>query len=674
MNKQVWLTIVLVAAVGIFGIHFIYMKTEGARADLTETGLYSLTEGTHDILDKMQAENVKPIDVKLYFSATAGKSLPKFIKNFITYESYVHNLLREYERYSDGKVRVETIDPVPDSDQADDAADYGLEGKPINQQGDLFYFGLAFVTQTGSQDRVEFLWPEQQENIEYEISKRLYNLIWPAQKRIGVLSSLEVMGIDNPYMMRMLQMQGKQPPEPWTALELLKEGYEVSSIAADTDAISKDEYDLVVVIHPKNLSDKTLWALNEWVVTGGSTLIFLDPYAIEDQPPQSPQMQQNPMAMLQYERASRLDKLLEAWGLTTKDNTFTVDYDLATKRPVQQGGAPQKVLIDLSIDESTIASTVNGDNPVFQGLTNLRLFTPGALYPVEGTDVDITPLMTTTQAGGTLTIMPGFVTDGLGYTDLSNPGKLISAYEPSDEKVGLAYMLSGTLPSAFPDGATFPAQQPEPPPGMPPGMQMPPDENAEMITKEPLAEDALAETRVMVFADTDFISDQLAFSRSLFGVQAVNDNHKVLLNAVDYMLGASELMKVRAKKKIRRPFELFDRIEAQADKDTLANEQAIRDQIEQFRQDLQEKQRGINEQNAALLQKKVQDDINRLNEKIRESERALREIRKQKRALLEGEETFVSFTMVWLMPILVSLGGLIAYFRRKSRAATVKGG
>ena len=660
--KYHWLmTIVLIAASIVFASHIFYNKTEGARVDLTGSHLYSLTQGTRDILKKVDQEGVKPIEIRLYFSYTVGKQLPKFINNFITYEDYVKNLLREYERYSDGRIRLQFIDPKPDSDEAEDAADFGLDGKPINNQGDVFYFGLVFVTQTGSKDVVDFLWPEKQDTIEYEISKRIYNLVWPAKQRIAVLSGLEVLPDNNPYMNQLLMAQGKQPPEPWTSMKVLQESYTVTRLDKEVEQISQDEYDLLLVIHPKGFGAKQLWTINEWVVTGGKTIVFLDTYAYDDKAPNNPQQ---PWAQLQYKPSSNLGKLMETWGLELKEDQFAVDLQLAVKRPVDRSGVAYNIINDLMITDRTAAKTLNSEVPIFQGLANVRFFFPGVLEIREDAKSAITPLITTTDQGDALEIKPGFG-DGkaLAYTDLNTPDKLMDNYNPSGQKI-LAAMIQGKLATAFPQGATFPKETPTPPPGMPPGFQMPTPEDAEMIEKTPVPEDQFKETRVIVFSDVDLISDTFAFQQSLFGVQAANDNYKVLLNSIDFMLGADELMNVRSKRNITRPFELFDQIEARADEEVLEQERRIRADIDRFQEELREKQRGLNQKDAVLFKKKLADEVNALNENIRENQKKLREIRKQKRAVLEKEETWVRFSVMGFMPLLVLLAGLAVWARR----------
>ncbi len=677
-------SLVLVALITVFGIHAVTQNSESLRVDLTEDQLYSLSEGSVEILEKIRQEGVKPIEVKLYFSETAGKSLPKFIKDFITYERYIRSLLKEYAIASEGKIEVDFIDPIPDSDEAQDALDFGLDGKPINQHGDLFFFGLVFETQTGSRDVIDFLWPQKRETIEYEISRRIHSLLWPERQRIGVMSSLGVLSeAANPYMAQILARQGKDPGTSWISMQLLEESYEVSKIDADTDEISPGDYDLVIVVHPKRFNDRALWALDSWIARGGNTLIFLDPYSLDDQAPQNPQQ---PWAAYQYKPSSNLGRLLAKWGLERQEDRVAADFDLAVKRPVSRRGPAERLLVDLVIDEQIAGETLNSGHPVFQGLNNLRFFLAGSLVETGGGDegdeaeggegaggVTLTPLITTTAAGSTLEISADLPSDDkLVFMDINSPGKLADRFEPGSEPVVLAYQVQGKLPPLFPDGADVPGPTPPPPPGLPPGIELPPQQSGEVVRKEPVPEEERGEATVMVFADVDMISDQMAFQNTPFGAIAANDNHKVLENAVDYLFGSEELMKIRSKKGIHRPFTLFDEIEAQADQQTLEREKELRAEIERFEEELRDKQGGINTQNAALFEKQLQDEVDELNDRIAEANRELREIRKAKRAALESEEARVRFATLGTTPLLVLALGLFLFFRRRNRDAQAR--
>ncbi len=703
MRNHRILTLLLLAAISILAIHVVVMLTGGLRADATSQDLYSLSPGTVSILQRMQTEGTQPVELRLYFSETSGKTLPRFIKDFITYERYLRHLLREYERAANGKIVLRFIDPITDSDDEQDATKDGLEGRPINQNGDKFFFGLAVETQTGSKETIPFLWPNEQESIEYEITKRLSTLLWPPSKKIGVLSSLEVFGgADNPYMAQMLAAQGRTPPEKWVSIQLLEQAYKVSQIPADTDHLSHDDYDLVIVIHPKHLSEKALWALDEWVETGGKAIVFVDPYSIADPAPQNPQQ---PWMALQYEPASSLDPLLAAWGLEMPPQTFAADIDLAVRRPVVRGGPAEAVLVDLQMTAPTRDATLH-DHPALKGIDNIRLFLAGVLReksagggagagggegetdaakqtPEAGaapaaTDgkpsaaasdgVVRTPLITTTASGSTIEIFPGFGGEGAGlyYTDLNNAAKMRDQYRPGKEPQVLAWQLSGRLPSAFPQGVDFPSTAPPQPEGLPDGIELPPPAGTEMVHKDPVVDADRRDSTVIVFADVDLISDPLGFQRNILGVvTAANDNHKVLLNSVDHLLGDQALMQVRTARHLDRPFKLFDEIEADAEKQTLEREREIREQVEGFQQELSAKQSEITDSNAALLQRQVQQEVDSLNEKILDGNAKLREIRLERRSTLEGKERSVRLAVLGWMPALVLVLGLVLFIRRR---------
>ncbi len=203
-------------------------------------------------------------------------------------------------------------------------------------------------------------------------------------------------------------------------------------------------------------------------------------------------------------------------------------------------------------------------------------------------------------------------------------------------------------------------------------MQMPPPADAAMVRKVPVTDEQRAEATVMVVADVDFVFDGIAFQNSIFGMQAANDNHRLFANAVDYLLGDQALMKVRAKQRIHRPFIRFDEIEADAARETQERESQLRAELESFQRELDEKNRGLGAQNAALFQKQVQDEVEELNGRIRASNQELREIRLARRRALEGEETKVRFATLVVMPALVLALGLFLFFRRRAKDAMAR--
>ena len=212
----------------------------------------------------------------------------------------------------------------------------------------------------------------------------------------------------------------------------------------------------------------------------------------------------------------------------------------------------------------------------------------------------------------------------------------------------------------------FPSTAPPQPQGLPEGIELPPPAGSEMVHKDAVADADRRDATVIVFSDVDLISDPLAFQRNILGiVNAANDNHKVLLNSVDHLLGSQDLMQVRTARNLDRPFVLFDEIEANAEKQTLEREREIREQIEGFQTELQAKQGEITDRNAALLQRQVQQDVDALNQKILAGNAKLREIRLERRSTLEGQERTVRMSVLGWMPALVLVLGLVLFVRRK---------
>ena len=196
-----------------------------------------------------------------------------------------------------------------------------------------------------------------------------------------------------------------------------------------------------------------------------------------------------------------------------------------------------------------------------------------------------------------------------------------------------------------------------------------------MIHQDPVPEEERGDATVIVIADVDLISDQVAFQQNILGLTlAANDNYKLLLNSIDYLLGSEELMKVRAKHEIRRPFTLFDEIEAAAEQQTLDRERQLRADIEDAEQQLQAKRQELAGQDAALFQKKLQDEVDRLNETVREANRELREIRKGRREALARQERKVRRSVMGWMPTLVLAIGIALAVRRRRLHKEAMGG
>jgi len=244
--------LILILIIAFSAITFCRNIAATARLDITQQRIYTLSEGTKAVLAKLN----QPLKLKLYYAKTATLKAPDQIRYYNNYYYFVKALLEEYVRASNAMVQLELIDPRPFSDEEQQALRYGLRRFPITEE-ENFFFGLVLQTQFGVVKTVPFFSPERQNFVEYDISHLIDTAVTRQKKRIGILSSLAVMGEDiSGYMAQMRRMQGQSPRPPWTIVSQLQQQYDVNEVKTDVEEIA--DVDILLVIHPKELPEKTL--------------------------------------------------------------------------------------------------------------------------------------------------------------------------------------------------------------------------------------------------------------------------------------------------------------------------------------------------------------------------------------------------------------------------------
>jgi ABC-2 type transport system permease protein len=592
---KVIIAAVLIAVIMCSAVSISQDLLAKVRLDVTDHKLYSLSDGTKAILARLN----QPIKMKLYYTRTAAMKGPDQIRFFNNYASFIESLLNEYASQSKGMVRLEVIDPRPFTDEEADAMRYGLRRIPMSQE-ESFIFGLVVQTQFGVTKTIPLFSPDRQNFVEYDISYLIDTAIRREKKNIGVLSSLPVMGQVSEYMARMMMMQGRRPPGPWTIIEQLRTKYNVKEIESQTDKI--EGVDILLVVHPKNLPEQTLFAVDQFVLNGGRLIVFLDPYCYADQP-----RQQAGMMQADAERGSNLEPLMENWGLKMPDMTFAGDRKLALMAAPNQ--RPEKIIGFLGLTRAD--KCFNEDNVISAELNEVRVIFAGALQqttPPEGNDIHIerTPLMGTTSQGNIWTV------DNPYELMMLNPSNLMNKFFDGIEPVHMAYLVSGRFGSAFPDGIKIKNES---------------DPNAEpnLVTGLTVAKEG---SQIVIFSDVDFITDDMAYDNTFFGKIALGDNANFVLNAIDSLGGSADLVAVRSRGTFTRNFEIVDQIEAEAEKSVQQQEHAINTEIAAYRRELEKilssaKQGEEEVIGSSILQKRAELEV-----KIREAEKRLREVRR----------------------------------------------
>lgn len=245
---------------------------KGFRFDLTENKLYTLGEGTYSIINKIENDLV----LNYYFS----DSLTQEDNYLRAYSKRIKELLEEYALRSKGKIKLNIIDPVPFSDEEDDAMKYGLQGVPSKTQGENIFFGLVASNRYDSYEVIKFFDPGKEAFIEYEITKVIYSLLGLKKPSIGVMTSLPMFGGYN--------FTRNEPTPEWALIQQLKPLFDVALIDNKTESI--DNFDILFIAHPKKLSPDDKKKVLNFYEKKGKVMLLYDVYSEADPEFQDPSL------------------------------------------------------------------------------------------------------------------------------------------------------------------------------------------------------------------------------------------------------------------------------------------------------------------------------------------------------------------------------------------------
>ncbi len=588
------------------------------RWDATADNLYSLSEGTRSILADLKQD----VTLKVFYTRK-NVNTPVHIQN---YAERMLDFLAEYENYSNGKVTVEVYDTQTDTEEEDWARKYGLEAVNL-PGGDRIYLGLVALA-ADQEEVIPMMDPARESQLEYDITRIISRVQSPEKQTIGVISGLPVFGGPPPAM----AMQMRQPAaDPWLFISELEKTYNVEEIGMEAEDIG--DADLLLIIHPMNLSDKLQYAVDQYVMKGGNVCVFADAFAISDQT-------QSPM------KSSSLDKLFSAWGATMESRKILVDFDNATKLRTQNNQVETNPAW-LSLDPSAF----NADDIITAQLDSLLMPMAGTFQKLPGSEYDYEPLV---QSSKNSALMDAFqMRFGMDF--------LRKDFKATNQVHDLAVKIRGKFNSAFPDGP--PAETPENGDAEKPAPAAAPEKG--------LTEGEKAATVILV-GDADMLFDQYYVSRQNFlGLnlsRIFNDNLNFLLNAGEVLTGSEALIGIRSRGQFARPFTRVEELEKKAQARWLDREQELTRKAEETNQKLREFEKQKDASQKFVLSAEQEEEIERFRqEKIRINQE-LKKVRRNLRAEIESLGNKLKFINIFLTPLLVSLVGLGygLYRRRKS--------
>jgi ABC-type uncharacterized transport system involved in gliding motility auxiliary subunit len=419
-------------------------------------------------------------------------------------------------------------------------------------------------------------------------------------------------------MAQMMKMQGQTPKPPWYIVTHLRQRYEVNKIETEIDEIK--DIDTLLVIHPKQLPEKSLFAIDQFILNGGRAIILVDPHCVFDMPTlmQMQQGQMNPPN-------SNMKKLFAAWGIEMPDNTFAGDRKLALAGSVRPNQRPQKIIAMLGLTSTD--KCFNTENVITSDLNRIKVAFPGVLKKVisldqaEQTDIKLTPLVTTTNRGNAWKVA--------GYFELMSPdfSGFMQKFSEGTEPVTMAYMVTGKFNSAFPDGIDVEAEVEE---------SEQTDEDKKTTKHITGLTESAGECAVIVFSDVDFLTDAMAYSRSFFGMTSiVDDNSSFLLNSIEGLTGSADLISIRSRGNFTRPFTIVMEIENEAEIETAQEEARINAEIAGFQQELNEIVTSAQKGEGRIIETEILTKKHQTEVKIAAAQNELRRIRMKKRERIE---------------------------------------
>jgi ABC-type uncharacterized transport system involved in gliding motility auxiliary subunit len=598
------------------------------NADFTADKVHTLSDGTREILKELGA----PVVVR-YYATRSSDYMPEHVK---LHMRRVDDLLAQYKNASGGKLQIVELDPQPDTEAEDSANLDGISGQTFDEQN--LFFGLA-ISCLDRTTTIPFLDPAQETMLEYQISRSISEVSRPDKPVIGLMAGLPISGSPG--------MNPMQPGQPaWEIYRQLAQFYEVRDLTMTPGTIAP-EVDLLLVIHPADITPEAEFAIDQYVLQGGTVIACIDPFSV------AAQMMGGGNPMMGGggpPTSSTLPTLLGAWGISM-DTQVVADENYQT-----QMSGNRKGLAVLTVPQESMPQK---DNVITRNLNNAVFFLPGGLTKSGSGGVTVDTLIKSSAKSGLVSSQKASQLD----PELASTFRGTRSYD-------LVVHLSGNFKTAFPKGKpgaeAAAAEKKEEAPAE--GDKKPEEKKDE---KPASLTEATKPGHVFIISDVDAFFDQFAFRMAQMGRQMVNmgpqnGNSSLLLNMVDQAASSTHLIGARSRAAISRPFTKIKEMEAEASG-------RVRDQEAK----LKEKETEANNKLSAMQEKKAagtelflspeqEAEIKKFRKELVDTKKEQRNLMKDLRREKDSIAGRITLANVLGMPLLVILFGIGLLVKRRT--------
>ena len=601
------LAVLLVAVLLISNVVF-----RGARIDLTQGHLYTLSQGTKNILAHID----EPIHLYYFYSDKGSQDLPQVR----TYATRVRELLEEMASRANGKIKLEVIDPLPFSEDEDRATAFGLTAVPTDQRGgDKLFIGLAGTNSTNGKSVIPFLNPQKEAFLEYDVAKLINELTQAKKPLVGLISGLPITQGFDP--------QTRSMREAWAVDQQLAQSFDVRQINAAAVKTIDADIGVLILVHPKNLSDDVQYAIDQFVMRGGHLLVFVDPNAEADEAGADPN---NPQAAMLADKSSDLPKLFKAWGIEYDPHKVVLDRGHGVQVSVTQGGPAVRDVAILGFNKHDL----NAEDVTTANLDSINVSSAGYFTLAKDSKLKLVPLI---QSGPDSMVVGA---DRIKF--MTDPSQLLDGFTPSNVSYVIAARLEGKFDSAFPDRK---------------------DAGHLAAAKDDGA--------IIIAADTDMLTDRLWVTvQPFFGQKIMNafaNNGDFFINSVDNLTGSSDLISIRGRAISQRPFTRVDDMKRAAEDAYRGKEDQLKQQLQETERRLTELQSGKAKGTEMILSPEQQAELQSFTDKKLDIRKQLRQVQLSLGENIEALGARLKLINIGLMPLLVTIAALGFVFWKKKR-------
>lgn len=268
-TRNAYLALAVVLALGVVIFANLVADRGFARVDLTADRKYSLSEPFRNVLGRLQDQ--------LKVTYCVSKNVPEWFEGT---RRDILDRLREIEMASSGKITLEVVDPEDNEELKKE-----LEKQNLNftvgtrEKGKLSYTilntSLRLTYAAKPSDWVPVV--QQSEDLEYDLANKIYTL---TQENKPVVAIMRPKPEQPPMMM------GQRPPNPFGWLlsdpDTAKK-VDVKDIELTENSAIPENARLVILIRPKDLSERARYEVVRYLAGGGRVLLIASPYKVSNE-------------------------------------------------------------------------------------------------------------------------------------------------------------------------------------------------------------------------------------------------------------------------------------------------------------------------------------------------------------------------------------------------------